>query len=118
MKKGCLAVLGMACTLALSGCEDEEVVSNCFEAVVLDQGCGTVLAVLDTAAAQIVDAKPDNDTVYVNTFDLYPVYQVPGKRLYITMRAIPQDDAPKCPGFIPVIYPHVKLLSMSETPCN
>ncbi len=84
----------------------------------LDQGCGTVLAVLDTAAANIVNAKPSNDTVYVNTFNLHPVYQVPGKKLYITMQSVPENEAPDCPGFIPVIYPHIKVLSVSESPCQ
>ncbi|RNI26169.1 hypothetical protein [Rufibacter latericius] len=118
MKVGRVAFLGLAGMLAMASCEEKEVTSDCFQAVVLDQGCGTVLAVLDTAAARIVDTKPNNDTVYVNTFDLHPVYQVPGKTLYITMRAMSQSEAPDCPGFIPIIYPHVKVLSVSETPCN
>ncbi|KAA3436168.1 hypothetical protein [Rufibacter hautae] len=104
--------------LTFASCEDEEVTSDCFEAVVLDQGCGTVLAILDTAAAQIVDAKPSNDSVYVNTFNLHPIYQVPGKRLYITIQSVPQNEAPSCPGFIPIIYPHIKVLTVSESPCN
>ncbi|MFB9865321.1 hypothetical protein EFA69_01640 [Rufibacter immobilis] len=101
-----------------TGCEEEEVISDCYPAVVLDQGCGTVLAILDPSAAELVGEKPQNDSVYVNTFDLHPVYQVPGKKVYITMKALSKDEVPECPGFIPVIYPHVKLLSVNEAPCN
>ncbi len=108
----------LASTLALGGCKEDEVVSDCYPAVVIDQGCGTVLGILDVSAAQLVGSKPQNDTVYVNTFDLHHVYQVRGKKLYITMRSIPAEDAPDCPGFIPVIYPHIKVLSVSETNCQ
>ncbi|GGK60864.1 hypothetical protein GCM10011405_06300 [Rufibacter glacialis] len=108
----------MAGLLALSGCEEEEPVSPCFQAVVVDQGCGTVLAILDTAAARIIGTKPQNDSVYVNTFDLHPYYQVPGKNLYLTLRPIPKEEAPPCPGFVPVVYPHVKVLTVSEEPCG
>ncbi|ALI99444.1 hypothetical protein [Rufibacter tibetensis] len=118
MKRVIWSFLVCAGLMAFSGCEEEEVSSDCFEAVVLDQGCGTVLAVLDTAAASIVGAKPSNDSVYVNTFDLHPFYQVPGKRLYITIKSVPPDEAPQCPGFIPIIYPHIRVLTVSETPCD
>jgi hypothetical protein len=114
-KKACLALVGLA---ILAGCKEEEVIMHCYPAVVIDQGCGTVLGILDPEAAQLVDSKPRNDTVYVNTFDLFPVYQVRGKKLFITLKPIAPEDAPKCPGFIPDIYPHVKLLNVSEVPCS
>ncbi|AKQ44501.1 hypothetical protein TH63_00810 [Rufibacter radiotolerans] len=74
------ALLLSAGLASLVSCKPEEVLSECFPAVVLDQGCGTVLAILDPRAAQVVDTQPSHDTVYVNTFDLHPIYQVAGKK--------------------------------------
>ncbi len=111
----------MALPLCLLACkDDEEVSSDCYEAVVVDQGCGTVLAVVDknSRIATLLDTRPSSgDTVLVNTLNLARYYQVPGKRIYITMAPVPESETPECPTFIPVIYPHVKILTTQETPC-
>jgi hypothetical protein len=70
--------------------------------------------VLDPAAASLVDTK--HDTVYV--IDQHPVYQVPGKKLYIAIRFVPQNEVPDCAGFVPFIYQHIKVISVSEMPCE
>ncbi|WP_207432979.1 hypothetical protein [Sabulibacter ruber] len=118
MQRGRFAFAVLAAAIACWSCKEEEEVTKCYPAVVIDQGCGTVLGITDTSAASMVGAKPDNDTVYVNTFDLHHLYQVPGKKLYITMRPLDPKEAPDCPGFIPIIYPHVKVLTVSESSCN
>lgn len=108
----------MLLLIGAAGCSEEEVASDCYPAVVKDQGCGTVLAILDVRAAEVLGVKPKDDSVWVNTFSLPPVYQVPGKRLFVRVANVPKNETPSCPGFIPVVYPHVRLLSFQEAPCQ
>lgn len=108
-------LLGLA---ACGGEEDPIPVLKCYPALVKEQGCGTVLEILDQSLAQVLDVKANGDTVLVNTFNLPSYYQVKGTRLYVTLRPVPKDQAPQCPDFTPIIYPQVKLITVQKTPCT